>query len=281
MNLSSLFPSDHLLLNQQNNLKIQFMAAAIPSKVSKWVDVGVSFGAALVIWGALRKITHAADADLWLWIGLTTEAIIFALYGILYTIYPPIKDGSHDEEQFSVAGAKSRAGFAAMDKMLAEADITPDTMKRLGDGFKQLNTTVSGMNSLGDTINATGDFTAKTKEVTGTLDKVKDAYVNAANSVGAFNTATEGAKVFHDQIQVLTKNLSSLSTIYELELKESDNHLKALNSFYGKLAETSKQMLNSADDAKKVQEQISGLANNLGRLNSVYGNMLTAMQGRN
>ncbi|HUM96473.1 MAG TPA: gliding motility protein GldL [Chitinophagaceae bacterium] len=257
------------------------MAAAIPSKVSKWVDVGVSFGAALVIWGALRKITHAADADLWLWIGLTTEAIIFALYGILYTIYPPIKDGSHDEEQFSVAGAKSRAGFAAMDKMLAEADITPDTMKRLGDGFKQLNTTVSGMNSLGDTINATGDFTAKTKEVTGTLDKVKDAYVNAANSVGAFNTATEGAKVFHDQIQVLTKNLSSLNTIYELELKESDNHLKALNSFYGKLAETSKQMLNSADDAKKVQEQISGLANNLGRLNSVYGNMLTAMQGRN
>jgi len=281
MNLSSLFPSDHLLLNQQNNLKIQFMAAAIPSKVSNWVDVGVSFGAALVIWGALRKITHAADADLWLWIGLTTEAIIFALYGILYTIYPPIKDGSHDEEQFSVAGAKSRAGFAAMDKMLAEADITPDTMKRLGDGFKQLNTTVSGMNSLGDTINATGDFTAKTKEVTGTLDKVKDAYVNAANSVGAFNTATEGAKVFHDQIQVLTKNLSSLNTIYELELKESDNHLKALNSFYGKLAETSKQMLNSADDAKKVQEQISGLANNLGRLNSVYGNMLTAMQGRN
>ena len=70
------------------------MAAAIPSKVSKWVDVGVSFGAALVIWGALRKITHAGDADMWLWIGLTTEAIIFTLYGILYAVYPPIKDAT-------------------------------------------------------------------------------------------------------------------------------------------------------------------------------------------
>ncbi len=257
------------------------MAAAIPSKVSKWVDVGVSFGAALVIWGALRKITHAHDADTWLWIGLTTEAIIFTLYGVLYAVYPAVKDASHDEEQFSVAGAKSRAAFGAMDKMLVEADITPDTMKRLGDGFKQLNTTVIGMNGITDTIAATNDFAAKTREVTGHLDKVKDAYLTSASSVGAFNQATEGAKVFHEQIQTLTKNLSSLNTIYELELQESNNHLKALNSFYGKLSETSAAMLNSAEDAKKVQDQIGHLATNLGRLNGIYGNMLTAMQGRN
>lgn len=256
------------------------MAAAIPSKVSKWVDVGVSFGAALVIWGALRKITHASDADTWLWIGLTTEAIIFTLYGILYTIYPPIKDAGHDEEQFAIAGGKSKAAFGAMDKMLTEADITPDTMKRLGEGFKQLNTTVGNLTNIGDTVAATTEFTTKTREVTGTLDKVKDAYTMAASSVGAFNTATEGAKAFHEQVQVLTKNLASLNTIYELELQESNNHLKALNSFYGKLSETSAQMLNSAEDAKKVQEQIGNLATNLGRLNNIYGNMLTAMQGR-
>jgi len=257
------------------------MAAAIPSKVSRWVHVGVSFGAALVIWGALRKITHASDADTWLWIGLTTEAIIFTLYGILYAIYPPLKDGSHDEEQFSVAGAKTRAAFSSMDKMLVEADITPDTMKKLGDGFKQLNSTVTGLNGITDTVVATETFAAKTREVTGQLDKVKDAYNTAASSVGAFNTATEGAKVFHEQIQVLTKNLSSLNTIYELELQESNNHLKALNSFYGKLSETSASMLNSAEDAIKVKDQIGNLANNLGRLNNIYGNMLTAMQGRN
>lgn len=257
------------------------MAAAIPSRVSKWVDVGVSFGASLVIWGALRKITHAPDADTWLWIGLSTETIIFATYGVLYAIYPPIKDTTHDEEQFAIAGEKARKGFAAMDKMLMEADITPDTMKRLGEGFKQLNSTVGGMTNINDSIAATSDFAAKTREVTGTLEKVKDAYSTAANSVGAFNMATEGARSFHEQIQVLTKNLASLNTIYELELQESNNHLKALNAFYGKLSETSASMLNSAEDAKKVQDQIGHLATNLGRLNNIYGNMLTAMQGRN
>jgi gliding motility-associated protein GldL len=79
---------------------------------------------------------------------------------------------------------------------------------------------------------------------------------------------------------VLTKNLSSLNTIYELELQESNNHLKALNTFYGKLAETANVMNGTAEDAKKVQVQVGSLANNLTRLNNVYGNMLTAMQGR-
>ena len=257
------------------------MAAAVPSRVAKWVDVGVSFGAALVIWGALRKITHQPDADTWLFIGLTTETIIFSTYGVLYTIYPPLKDTTHDEEQLVIAGEKARKGFAAMDKMLMEADITPDTMKRLGEGFKQLNTTVGGMNNINESIDATSEFAAKTREVTGTLEQVKDAYSMAAGSVSAFNMATEGARSFHEQIQVLTKNLSSLNTIYELELQESNNHLKALNSFYGKLSETSSTMLNSVDDAKRVQDQIGHLATHLGRLNNIYGSMLTAMQGRN
>ena len=57
-------------------------------------------------------------------------------------------------------------------------------------------------------------------------------------------------------MQVMTKNISSLNTIYELELQESNNHLKALNSFMVNLAETSNAMMSTAEDAKKVQEQL-------------------------
>lgn len=258
------------------------MAVAIPPKISKYVDVAVSFGAALVIWGALRKIIHASDAETWLWIGLTTEAVIFALYGVLYLIFPAEKGSGHPEETLVDAVEATPQGrvLNQMDKALMEADITPANLSRLSDGFKKLNTTITNMNDITDVVAATGDYTAKTREVTSALTQVKDAYVSAANSVIAFNSASDGARVFHDQIQVLTKNLSSLNTIYELELQESNNHLKALNSFYGKLAETSQIMTNSADDARKVQDQIGSLANNLGRLNGIYGNMLSAMQGR-
>jgi gliding motility-associated protein GldL len=250
------------------------MAAAIPPKVSKIVDVFVSIAAAVVIWGALRKILHASDADFWLKTGLTTEALVFLVYGILYLRYPAVSDTPH-----AVAQPTPNV-LGSMDKALIDADITPANLNRLGENFKKLNTTVSNMNNISDVVAATGDYTQRTREVTQALSQVKDAYVNAANSVGAFNAASDGARVFHDQIQVLTKNLSSLNTIYELELQESNNHLKTLNQFYGKLAETTNVMTNSAQDAKKVQDQISSLANNLGKLNSIYGNMLTAMQGR-
>ncbi|NDE78881.1 MAG: gliding motility protein GldL [Chitinophagaceae bacterium] len=244
----------------------------MPSKVSKWVDVGVSFGAALVIWGALRKIIHAGDADIWLWIGLTTEALIFALYGVLYIKYPAVEDAAHSEEQLTVAGR--------MDKMMKDADINQDVLKKLGDSFKQLTTTVSNISSVTDAAAASSELASKTKAVSAELDKVKNAYSSAAESVTAFNSATEGARHFHEQIQVLTKNLSSLNTIYELELAESNNHLKALNKFYGQLAEASDSMVASTEDAKRVQEQIGTLAQNLGRLNNIYGSMLSAMQGR-
>lgn len=253
------------------------MAAAIPPKVGKLVDVFVSIAAAVVIWGALRKITHSPDADLWLKIGLTTESLVFLTYGVLYIIFPAVKDNSHNEELLveTTGGA-----LQSLDKAMIEADITPAQLNRLGEGFKKLNTTISNMNDITDVVAATGDYTANTREVTSALTQVKDAYVNAASSVGAFNAAGEGARVFHDQIQVLTKNLASLNTIYELELQESNNHLKALNTFYGKLAETATTMTSSAEDAKKVQVQIGSLANNLTRLNNVYGNMLSAMAGR-
>jgi gliding motility-associated protein GldL len=253
------------------------MAAAIPPKVSKLVDVFVSIAAAIVIWGALRKIIHASDADIWLKIGLTTEALVFLTYGILYIIYPAEKDSNHRSEVLVEA---PKGALQSLDKAMIEADITPANLNRLGEGFKKLNTTITNMNDITDVVAATGDYTQKTREVTTALSQVKDAYVSAANSVGAFNAASDGARVFHDQIQVLTKNLSSLNTIYELELQESNNHLKALNSFYGKLAETATVMNNTSEDAKKVQAEIGSLANNLGRLNNVYGNMLSAMQGR-
>jgi hypothetical protein len=243
------------------------MAAQIPANVSKWVDVGVSFGASIVIVGALFKITHTEGADILLWVGLLTEAVIFAVYGVLYIIYPPEKTPGHDEEQFSVSS-------------LADAAGGPDAMKALQESFTKLNTTVSGLKDVTDMAAASSEFASKTREVTTQLDAVKSAYTDAASSVGAFAQATSGAQQFHEQIQSLTKNLSSLNTIYELELQESNNHLKALNNFYGKLAEASNAMSSSVDDAKKVQEQIGHLAGNLGRLNSIYGNMLTAMQGR-
>jgi gliding motility-associated protein GldL len=254
------------------------MSVKIPSNISKWMDVAVSIAAAAVIFGALQKILHTPIADLWLKIGLYTEALIFLLYGILYLIYPAVKEDFETKAHKAVP--VGNPALANMDKMLQDADITPANLKKLGEGFQKLGTTVSGISDVSDVVKSTGDFSAKTKEATTAISTMATAFTSSANTMASFNNASESAKGFHEQVQVLTKNLGSLNTIYELELKESNNHLKALNGFYGKMAEASQAMMSSVDDANRAKEQIGALANNLGKLNAVYGNMLTAMQGR-
>jgi hypothetical protein len=69
------------------------------------------------------------------------------------------------------------------------------------------------MSDIGDIVKATGDYTQKTKAASAALDTVKDAYTNTAASLSSFNAASESTRQFHDQVQVLTKNLGSLNTI--------------------------------------------------------------------
>jgi len=251
------------------------MSVKINPKVSKWMDVAVSIAAAAVIYGALQKILHTPSADLWLKIGLYTEAGIFMLYGILYITSPLEEEhGSHDKK------GSSGSPLEAMEKMMKDADITPVTMKKLSEGFQKLGASVASISDVTDVVKSTSEFGTKTKEATAAMASMTTSFANSAKTMETFSAASQSAKGFHDQVQVLTKNLGSLNTIYELELKESNNHLKALNNFYGKLAEASSAMTASVADATKVKDQIAALAGNLSKLNSVYGNMINAMQGR-
>src|ERR687889_60391 len=114
------------------------MAAAIPPKVSRIVDIFVSLAAAIVIVGALFKIEHWEGADEMLIVGLGTEAVVFAIYGILYMRYPPI-----DDHEVHIAGADKAAtagnpALKSMEKMLQEADITPANLSKVSAGFQKL-----------------------------------------------------------------------------------------------------------------------------------------------
>jgi gliding motility-associated protein GldL len=254
--------------------------AGVSKSTERLVNVIVCMGAAVVIFGAWQKITHQALADFFLTAGLITEAVIFVVYAFL----PPPGSEMHAiaEALPKLAGGASTGNPAIdkMDKMFQEADITPANLASLSDGFKKLGTTVKGIADVSDVVKTTSDYTSKTKEVTNALETLKTSYQGAAATIGSFNNAADSTKQFHEQVQVLTKNLGSLNAIYELELQDTNNHLKAMNTFYGNLAQASQTMQSSVDDAKKAHDQIAKLANNLSHLNTIYGNMLTAMQGR-
>lgn len=251
--------------------------AGVSKSTERLVNVIVCMGAAIVIFGAWQKITHQPLADFFLTAGLITEAVIFVVYAFLP---PPGSEMHAIAEALPKLAGGSSSSVEKLDSMMKDADITPANLARLGEGFKKLGSSVSNIADVSEVIKNTSDYSAKTKEAANALDQVKNAYQGAATTLSHFNSAADSTKQFHEQVQVLTKNLGSLNAIYELELQDTNNHLKAMNSFYGNLVQASQTMQGSVDDAKKAHEQIARLAGNLSHLNTIYGNMLSAMQGR-
>ncbi|MBI1782004.1 MAG: gliding motility protein GldL [Sphingobacteriales bacterium] len=258
-----------------------------------------SFFAAMVILGALFKIRHWPSADEMITLGLLAEVIVFLMMAFVVppleeyhweryfpniTEHPDVekaKTGKFEMTPIALGGGNNgNPALQQMDKMLQDADISPANLKKLSEGFQKFGTTVSQIKDTADVVAATNDYTAKTKEAATALGQMKDVYSNATATMTHFNNAADSTKQFHEQVQVMTKNLGSLNTIYELELQDTNNHLKAMNKFYSNLAEASQAMQGSVEDAKAAQTQIANLAKNLGSLNQIYGNMINAMQGR-
>src|SRR5688572_26567477 len=126
------------------------MAAGQSRPIDRILNIFVSAAAVPVLLGALFKITHAPGADIWLKVGLYTEAAVFLAYAILYWVAPPPEPAMATPEP-----VEKNSALKSMDKMLLEADITPTNLKRLGEGFNKLGTTVAGISDVSDVVKST------------------------------------------------------------------------------------------------------------------------------
>ncbi len=245
-------------------------------------------GAAIVIVGAMFKILHLPGAGEMLGIGLTTEAIIFLLSAFepkhkepdWAKVYPELADDYDGPSKRKAVAAPTNAGASAqMDKMLADAKVGPDLIKSLGDGMKNLADSAKKMSNLSDAAVATNDYATNVKSASKSLTEMNKSYASTMTAMSAMADATKDAKEYHGQVQNVTKSLGALNALYEMELKDSQNHTKALSKFYSNLTTALEGMAETGKETAEFQKELNKLTTNVASLNKVYGNMLTAMKG--
>lgn len=246
-------------------------------------------GAAVVIVGALFKIQHWPGADLMLILGLSTEAVIFFLSAFQpqhaepdwARVYPQLAEDFAGEgivpATSAVAGGPSVTG--KLDEMMRNADITPETINQLGLGLNRLSETAASMADMSNAAAATEEYTTRVRAAAGQLDKINSAYATTADAISQMAVSATDAKEYHTQIQGMTRNLGALNAVYEMELQDSNNHLKAMNKFYGNLSMAMENLTDASKDTEQFKQEVSRLTQNLHSLNTVYGNMLSAMKG--
>jgi gliding motility-associated protein GldL len=248
-------------------------------------------GASIVIVGALFKIQHWPLAGTMLTVGLLTEAVIFFFSAfeplheeIDWTlVYPELAGIPEEGEELPAhgtgkqrdgaargiaggggggyGGGAGSAALARFDEMLEKAEITPELFQKLGVGMKKLGDATAN-------ISAMNDISAASSKYMNTMDVANESLGKLAES---YQSTT---KVINETGSNY-KNIAE--SLYELQKKGADDHLKESEALYKGLQGLMKNLTDSAGDTQKYREQITKLNENLTALNSVYGNMLAAM----
>lgn len=210
-----------------------------------------SFGASIVILGALFKLNHWHIGPLTgtavLAIGLITEAIIFLIFAFdvpkeesnyaWENVYPELLDADAPAKPRKVASLDSSELDVTLsqklDKMLEDAKLDVSLFERLKSGIDKFSSSV-------DQINSTVDVSAATSK-------------------------------YNDQLTLAASHLESMNALYSLQLE----HGKQQAEFSKKYVE---DIQKSAAQSEKFNEELTGLTSNLNNLNRVYGGMLSAMK---
>ena len=273
-------------------------------------------GASIVIIGALFKIMHWPFAGTLLSVGLMTEAAIFFFSAfeplheeVDWTLVYPELAGIGDEDEIEQYKGTTRGGSSALEKfdsLIESAEITPDLFRKLGQGLNNLSETTSKLSDISDASVATNEYVDNIRTAASTINEHTETYVQSSvdlkESVGklsesydktanlieesgrnyqqlsdSFSHIQDGSKSYSEQLETLNKNLSALNAVYELQLQGTNEHLKTTEDLYSGLDQMMEDLKSSAEDSKRYREEVAKLSDNLSALNTIYGNMLSAM----
>jgi gliding motility-associated protein GldL len=205
----------------------------------KAMNFAYGMGAAVVIIGALFKITHLEfgfiTGNLMLTIGLVVEAGIFALSAFepvendldWTLVYPELANGEAKAKTKKTETPSDAQGLLSqkLDAMLKDAKIDGELMASLGNSIKNFESAAKG-------IAPTVDSLASTKK-------------------------------YSEELSLAAAQMESLNSLYKVQLESASRN-----------AEANKEI---AENASKLKEQMQSMTANIASLNNVYGGMLSAM----
>jgi gliding motility-associated protein GldL len=255
--------------------------------MKKVMHMVTCFGAATVILGALFKIMHYPGASIMLPVGLIVETFLFIFFGfdipheeVDWTLaYPELAGMGHDEsipeKEEDILPITQQ-----LDNLLADAKIGPELIESLGSGIRALTDTTGKMADISNATVATNEYVDNVKNASKNVAQLSDTYSRAADTMSNLADSNEVGASIGDSLTKVSKNLSALNATYELQLQGNQTHLEATSKFYEGLSELMKNLHDSVDDTKKYRQEMATLSSNLTSLNTVYGNMLSAMNVR-
>lgn len=259
-------------------------------RLQKWLDsvpgqtflnYAYSWGAAVVILGALFKLTHQEGANLMLYIGMGTEVVVFFLSGfdrpfdkteigkdlpihvedddeeplfetqgenegIHITEYAPIEIGDNSGDE-TITEPQTFAEIPAVSEVPAVSGV-PEVPAVSGVSTGSEVPGVSAVNNpaLGaEVAEATGNYIEQLQRLTEVLAEVSDQSQRLTRD--------------SEEMENLNRTLTGISRVYEMQLKSASAQISTID---------------------EINEQTKHLSEQIQELNKIYARMIDAMNNK-
>lgn len=254
--------------------------ANIIGRMQRWMDskpgqmflnYAYSWGASIVILGALFKLTHIAGADLMLFLGMGTEVIVFFLAGFER---PYEDDGKAEVEK--TEGAETEQTANGGGTVIVGGGVPQGGTIIIGGGGGQ---PVEGL--VGGTEQPAGEQTGEQIDAAQLAGAIAASPIMSPQFTGMCPEMQEATKAYVDELNELTETLRKVAeqsarlTRDSEEMENMNRTLTGINRFYEMQLRSVSAQSATIDD---VNAQTKRLAQQLEELNSVYARMVDALK---
>lgn len=185
-----------------------------------------SWGAAVVILGALFKLTHIKGANLMLFIGMGTEVLVFFISGFERPYIP-----SKDEEDDDYDAPRLRGNIiinGSVASAPAQAPQQPAVKPASAPAESGSTLNVDGVE------NITQDYIARVHDLTLKMEQMC--------------RHSEKMEQSSEEIEQLSRNLISINTFYEMHLKSASTQMENIE----RVNEQTRQMVAQIEELNRV-----------------------------
>ena len=240
-----------------------------------------SWGASIVIIGALFQLLHLPYGNQILFVAMTVEALVF----FISAFEKPFNE-YHWEEVFPVLKSKNpldRPDFGNLG-----LDVSEEDTKNLSDSIKKLSAAAEQISKMAELTEATQKYLEQLSgmsenmerfsQVTHSLTDVSDTLLNSYKSITDNSDGiNQNSRGYVQQMEMLNRNISGLNTIYEIQLKSISSQIESIEHINSGLSRIREMYDGSVVDSSVFRNETEKMTRQLAELNQVYSRLLQAM----
>ncbi|MGL4293697.1 MAG: gliding motility protein GldL [Bacteroidales bacterium] len=255
-----------------------------------------SFGAAIVILGALFKLLHLPMADVMLCVGMGTEALIFGLSAFdkpaknyhWENVFPSLASDEYVEGGDLQELARNMNTGSGLNTIQPQAATATAASAQPVANVHHVAPQGGMPHAAPELAHATQLYVQQMSEMTAQMERLKEITASLTSASGSllnsYSTISDNSdnlssfsSGYINQMEALNRNITGLNTIYEIQLKSVSSQLDTIDKVNSGLANIRHMYDNSTMDSFKIRQETEKMTDNLAQLNKIYERMLTAM----